>query len=186
LAFAISALALLAACNRKAEPLPVLGQVPVFTLTSQKDDSFDSKQLAGHVWVADFIFTTCPGPCPRMSAQMKRVEKELAAKGGTAVRLVSFTVDPDHDTPPVLADYAKRYAADTARWTFLTGTREALHRLSWDSFHLNKVDGSLEHSTRFAVVDGQGRIRAYVGTEEGDPVPQVMAAVAAIQEEAGT
>ena len=83
------------------------GSVPDFTLTDQTGAEFVSaKQLQGVDWIADFIYTTCPGPCPRMSSQMHEVEKEL--DGVERVRLVSFTVDPEHDTPPVLAEYAKR------------------------------------------------------------------------------
>ncbi|MEI9900558.1 MAG: SCO family protein [Hyphomicrobium sp.] len=123
--------------------------------------------MAGKIWIADFIFTTCPGPCPRMSATMKRVEKGTTALPN--VEIVSFTVDPDHDTPPVLAEYAQRYAADTRRWHFLTGPMKQLDALSFDAFHLNHTDGKLGHSTRFAIVDGKGQLRAFIGTEDADP-----------------
>jgi len=156
---------LLAGCARHA-PLPILGQVPDFQLTSQSGQTFDSRSLEGHVWVADFIYTNCPGPCPMMSSQMSRVQARTARIGG--VEMVSFTVDPDHDTPAVLAAYARHFKADPARWHFLTGPQSALNGLGVDGFHLNAVDGSLEHSTRFALVDRHRCIRGYYLTSEDD------------------
>lgn len=155
-------LLLLVSC---AQPkLPVLGQVAPFQLTDQGGQAFDSKSLAGHIWVADFIYTTCPGPCPMMSSQMHQVQVHTA--GIPDVKLVSFTVDPAHDTPPVLAAYSKHFKADPARWRFLTGQQARLNDLGLHSFHLNSVDGSLIHSTRFALVDRHMRIRAYYSTSE--------------------
>jgi protein SCO1/2 len=117
-----------------------------------------------------------------MSAQMKRVEK-ATAEMIPGIEIVSFTVDPKHDSPEVLAAYAKRYAADTARWHFLTGPMDRLESLGWGSFKLNHVDGRLEHSTRFTVVDGRGRIRAYIGTEDEDPLKGVLETIDRLQHE---
>ena len=147
---------LLAACAAP-KPLPILGQVPPFQLTAQTGQPFASRSLDGHIWVADFIYTTCPGPCPRMSSQMRRVQSSTTRD----ISLVSFTVDPRHDTPPVLAAYAKHFTADPARWHFLTGEPSRLHDLGLNAFKLNSVDGSLTHSTRFVLVDGARRIRGY-------------------------
>ena len=94
-----------------------------------------------------------------MSSQMRRVQLSTAAT--PEVRLVSFTVDPQHDTPPVLAAYAKHFTADAARWHFLTGEPSHLTDLGLNVFKLNSVDGSLTHSTRFVLVDGARRIRGY-------------------------
>ena len=109
---------------RKGPPLPVYWQVPAFQLTAQSGRPFDSKSLEGDIWVADFIFTTCPGPCPRMSSQMRGVQSAVASMPD--VKLVSFTVDPKNDTPAILAAYATRYRAEPGRWFFLTGDRAAL------------------------------------------------------------
>ena len=158
---------LMAGCGGSA-PLPVLGEVPHFTLADQTGAAFDSGRLAGRVWVADFMYTTCPGPCPMMSHRMRQIAE------ASDVWLVSFTVDPEHDTPPVLAAYARRYPAPPGRWWFLTGDRATLHGLGWSAFHLNAVDGSLEHSTRFALVDGRMRIRAYYQTLEDRFRPQLL------------
>ena len=156
---------LLCGC-RPEPPLPVLGEVPRFKLTSQTGQPFDRKELDNNVWVADFFFTTCTGPCPRMSAQMRQVQNSTASLAD--VRLVSFTVDPEHDTPKVLAEYAKRYKAQAGRWFFLTGDTGELNHLAKDTFKLNGVDGSLVHSTRFVLVDRKGRIRGYYTSSDDD------------------
>jgi len=164
-------LVLLAACIQP-KPLDVFGQVAPFQLTDQAGRPFDSKSLAGHVWVADFIYTTCPGPCPMMSSQMHQVQERTAETPD--VRLVSFTVDPAHDTPPVLAAYSKHFVADPARWSFLTGEAARLNEVSLNSFHLNSVDGSATHSTRFALVDRRMRIRGYYSSSEDDFMRQLL------------
>lgn len=154
----------LAGCSRN--PLPVLGQIPEFQLISQDGQPFDSRGLAGKVWVADFIFTTCPGPCPMMSSRMRQIQ--TATSDLPDVRLVSLTVDPAHDTPPVLAEYSKHFLAQPGRWYFLTGEQARLNDLGLNAFHLNRVDGSLDHSTRFTLIDRRGRIRGYYAFSDDD------------------
>jgi protein SCO1 len=156
---------LLAGCAR-VKPLPVYSLVPEFQLTAQTGQPFDSRSLDGHIWVANFIYTTCTGPCPMMSHQMRGIQNSTS--GTPDVKLVSFTVDPEHDTPPVLARYATLFKADPARWYFLTGEMERLNALGGAGFRLNRVDGSLDHSTRFVLVDGQRRIRGYYLSSNGD------------------
>jgi protein SCO1/2 len=161
----------LVSCTR-LPPLPVYGQVPDFQLTSQTSEPFDRKALDGKVWVADFIFTHCSGPCPRLSAQMRRVQTAVTELPD--VRLVSFSVDPERDTPAVLAEYAARYHAQPGRWFFLTGDRKTLDALDRRAFMLGNVDGTLEHSTRFVLVDRQGKIRGYYGTDQDDPTARLI------------
>ncbi|HEY2614678.1 MAG TPA: SCO family protein, partial [Chthoniobacterales bacterium] len=96
------------------------GVVPNFELVNQAGQPYGSAQLAGKIWIADFIFTTCPGPCPIISTRMSELQKPLQK---TDVRLVSFTVDPETDTPEVLSSYAEKLHAESARWNFLTGAR---------------------------------------------------------------
>ena len=171
-AVALAASLVLCGCISSGPPLPVLGQVPQFSLTAETGQPFDSKTLDGKVWVADLIYTTCPGPCPRMSSLMREVQQLSSTIPG--VQLVSFTVDPEHDTPAVLAQYALRYHADPERWRFLTGPREELNHLARDAFKRNSVDGSLNHSTRLVLLDRQSRIRGYYSTSDTDPVRQLV------------
>lgn len=170
------ALPLLAACSKPPEPLPTLYAVPAFALTAQDGRTFSSAaELTGRVWVADFIYTTCTGPCPRMSRLMKNIAEATGSLPN--VRYVSITVDPAHDTPQALAEYAKRYAADTTRWSFLTGSIEALNALKREGFKLGNVDGSLNHSTRFVLVDARGHIRGFYGTADDSDIPNLIAGI---------
>jgi protein SCO1/2 len=147
---------LFTACSRPL-PLPVLGNVPDFTLTAQNGKPFQGSSLRGHVWIADFIYTNCPGPCPMMTHRLKQVQQKTPA----SLQLVSFTVDPARDTPPVLAAYARSFGAQPNRWTFLTGDPSTLNMLDRDAFKLGSLTPTFDHSTRFVLVDKQGRIRGY-------------------------
>jgi protein SCO1/2 len=145
-------------------PPPVLGEVPEFSLTNRDERTVRRADLAGSPWVADFIFTRCAASCPMMSLRMERLNRDLPAD--LPVRLVSFTVDPDYDTPAVLERYAASFKAP-ARWLFLTGPRDEMHRLSKEGFKLavdaggGPQDEPILHSTRFVLVDGEGKIRGY-------------------------
>jgi protein SCO1/2 len=170
---------LAAALGCSNEPqLPSYGVVPDFDLVDQTGEPFHSKQaLDGHVWVANFIFTTCMGPCPRMSAQMKQVRD---ASAELDARLVSFTIDPERDTPEVLSQYGKRFGAAHGRWYFLTGPMKSLDRMSFDVFKLGRVDGQLEHSSRFVLIDRKSRIRGYYDTSDPANVTQLIADLKAL------
>lgn len=156
----------------RTAPLPVYWKLPDFQLTSQLSEPFDSKSLEGHVWVADFIFTTCSGPCPRMSSQMRGVQTATASFPD--VKLVSFTVDPQHDAPPVLARYAARYHAEPGRWIFLTGDPASLETICRNGFKLGDVDGSLVHSTRFVLMDRHSRVRGFYSSSDDAALPHLL------------
>jgi cytochrome oxidase Cu insertion factor (SCO1/SenC/PrrC family) len=158
-------------------PIPGYGQVPKFQLTNQQDQTFGSAELANKIWIADFIFTTCPGPCPMISSRMSELQKPLEK---TDVHLVSFSVDPEKDTPEVLRGYAEKLHARPNRWDFLTGSRASIYDLSKNGFKLGVSDGSDEsgtpvHSTRLILVDRHGQIRGYYDGTEPDAVTKVLA-----------
>jgi len=167
---------LLAGCA-KQEPLPVLGDIPQFELLNQQGQKFDRSSLDGHVWIADFIYTNCESSCPRMSSKMHSIQSAT----GAGVKLVSFTVDPQRDTPQALAEYGKKYSADSARWTFLTGNTATLDMLDHDAFKLGNL--SMDHSTRFVLIDKKGRVRGYYGLLDGDPVARVAKDAARLETE---
>jgi protein SCO1/2 len=164
---AMLCLLLVTACSRKVD-LPVMSTVPDFTLIERSSREVKNQELAGHIWIADFVYTSCGGICPIMTQKMRKLQDLLPAD----IRLVSFSVDPDIDTPDVLTKYAKQYGADPDRWLFLTGNRESLFKLSKEGFKLAvDVAGGTElepitHSSRFALVDRQGRIRGYYSMDE--------------------
>jgi len=157
------------------EPPQLLSRLPAYTLTAQDGRPFGSAELAGRVYVANFIFTRCPSVCPALTARMADLQGLLEAEGVDEVRLVSISVDPDYDTPERLAEYGRAHGADPARWTMLTGELAAIRSLVMEGFRTPlgepDPDGNLidiAHSTRFVLVDGEGGIRGYYdGDAEG-------------------
>ena len=149
------------------EPLPVLGPAPEFQLTNRDGRVVDSSELRGSPWVADFIFTRCALSCPRMTERMLSLE----AMQPSGLRRVSFSVDPDYDSPQVLQLYADSWGIDDADWLVLTGEKESIRRLVTAGFKLGLDDEPpvgaaspeepILHSTRFVLVDGAGSIRGY-------------------------
>jgi protein SCO1 len=163
-----------AACTKPKIDLPEYGDIPQFTLTAQTGQPFDSgSELKGHIWVADFVYTTCVGPCPRMTSQMRQLQQTLE-RTASPVKLVSFTVDPARDTPEALAAYAKLHHASPG-WYFLTGPVATLQLLDKNAFKLGDIDGTLEHSTRFVLVDQRMRIRGYYDTSDADSIAHLLA-----------
>ncbi len=158
-------------------PLPSYGTVPPFELTNQDAQPFGSQALAGKIWIADFIFTTCPGPCPIISTRMSELQKPLAKSD---VRLVSISVDPEKDTPEVLRAYADKLRKEPFRWDFLTGPVDTMTSLSRDGFKLAIATGEEPgsgpvHSTRFVLVDRRGTIRGYYDALAADGVTKLLA-----------
>ena len=149
------------------------GPVQDFSLTERSGRTVSRADLLGKVWVAAFTFTRCPGPCAQISGSMARLQKECA--GEDRLTLVSFTVDPEYDTPKVLQEYADHFGADPERWLFLTGQPEKVYRLIRESFRLTveraegTADAGVVHSTKLALVDRRGRVRGYYdGTQPDD------------------
>ncbi|HEX6240481.1 MAG TPA: SCO family protein [Polyangiales bacterium] len=153
-----------------------LGTVPAFSLVDQSGRSLTDRELRGAVWVANFIFTRCPSACPMLTAKFKALQSELGPLPG--VRFVSISVDPEHDTPQVLAAYAKRFSADTSRWSFVTGPIEEIEKTVVRGFkiHVGKPTAregdptliDIMHGEHFVLVDREGQIRGYyrAGKEE--------------------
>jgi cytochrome oxidase Cu insertion factor (SCO1/SenC/PrrC family) len=176
--------------------LPVYGQIADFGLTNQDGRAVSLADLRGQVWVADIIFTRCPGPCLKMTKQMKALQDALPPDSPT--KLVTLTTDADFDTPPVLKAYAKRFEADPQRWMFLTGTKRGIANLAIDSLKLTAIEKKPEerespqdlfvHSTIFVIADKRGQLRGvFETTGEGiDPQnvkQQILAAVGRLEGE---
>jgi protein SCO1 len=167
---------------RLGKALPVYGQVSDFNLTNQNNEPISLATLRGHVWVGDIIFTRCPGPCLKMTRQMKELQQALPST--SQARLVTLTTDPEFDSPSVLQTYARRFEADPQRWLFLTGTKKEIAALAVGSLKLTAVekkpderqspDDLFIHSTIFVLVDKRGQLRGiYQTTGEGTDPAQV-------------
>jgi protein SCO1/2 len=169
------------------DPPPVIAAMPRFQLTDQSGKPFDSDaRLAGKPWVANFIFTRCTTVCPVFTAKMARFEEQTRDLGDD-LRLVSFSVDPEYDTPEVLARYAEAHKANLARWSFLTGPTGEIKRVVTDSLKIavekqpgQPVGQSILHGTHFALVDGAMRIRGYYDLADADALERMLADVAVL------
>ncbi len=164
-----------------AKAPPAIRALPDFALTAVTVDGtrpLDLAALRGRAWVADFVYTRCAGPCPMLSANMAGLQKRLPA----AIGLLSFTVDPDHDSPAVLARYARSFGADPGRWLFVTGNKAALVRLFRDGFLISAVADpkaapgqNVAHTTEFVLIDARGRIRGYYHGDDPDALDRLSA-----------
>ena len=172
--FALFALPLVRSIGRQLPPPPpVYGELPDFRLVDQEGHPFGLPDLKGRVWVANFIFTSCGEVCPRLSQRMADLQSRLR-NVGDAARLVSFTVDPERDTPPVLWEYSQRYHARQDFWKFLTGPLADIERTVVAGFKV-AVERSgvadtgffdIVHGERFVLVDQEGRIRGYYSADD--------------------
>lgn len=144
------------------EKLAIGGTLPDFHLTDQEGRVVRSSELRGKVLAIDFIYTRCPLPdvCPRLSANFATLQRHFAQALGHDLVLLSVTVDPDFDTPAVLADYAKRWAAESRGWHFLTGDvahlAAQLGEVYWSD------EGSIGHNSMTSIVGRNGRLAAVV------------------------
>lgn len=161
-------------------PPPVLGTLPAFQLTDQDGKPFGSSDLAGRVWVASFIFTRCETVCPAITRQMARIQAR-ARNLEPAFHLVSISVDPEFDTPALLAAYSRGAHASPRMWTFLTGPAEAVRSTVVEGLRMSmgRAPGTsggegIFHGTHLVLVDGQGRIRGYYASEEPGAVDRVV------------
>ena len=164
-------LALTVGCKPE-QPLPSFGAAPTFNLRDQADRPFGTADLGGRVALADFVYTSCTDTCPLLSANMRRVQDQLKGDGllESKVVLLSFSLDPERDSPAVLAAYGERFGADPAGWKLLTGPAEEIGQLAQD-FKLGRPipmppDArnplvNLAHSNRFVLIDGAGQVRGY-------------------------
>ncbi|MDP8922387.1 MAG: SCO family protein [Chloroflexota bacterium] len=170
------------ACQPRSA-LPVLWQGPDFALTDQTGRPFASSELAGKVVVANFVFTSCTDVCPLLTGTMARVRDELRSARllGDKAMLVSFSVDPEHDTPAALADYGAHFGADPAEWKFLTGERRQIDDLLTLGYKVGApprvpkpgAAPEIVHTNRFVLVDPRGQVRALLHGDELD-VPQLV------------
>jgi protein SCO1/2 len=173
-----------------AQPLPIYGELPEFALTNQFGQTVSLASLKGDVWVADIIFTRCPGPCRNMTRKVKAIQDALPAN--SRAKLVSLTADPAFDTPTVLKTYATQFKADPDRWEFLTGPKQAVYDLAIKGLKLavqenntTNIDEMFIHSTRLVLIDGRGRLRGVASTEgaDGETVRNILRGVEHLERE---
>ncbi|RCS41078.1 SCO family protein [Bremerella cremea] len=147
-----------------AEAMELDRQIPPFELTSAEAEPFNTKSLAGDVWVASFFFTSCPSICKLQNQQIAILQEEFADQG---VKFVSITCDPVNDTPEVLRKYAESMQAQPGVWTFLTGDMDKLKPIVEDSFQV--MFETQTHSDRLMIIDKNGKLRGtFRATQDSD------------------
>jgi protein SCO1/2 len=164
--------AALPACAKPA-PLPRIAEVPQFSLQDQNGHTLTRENLRGGVWIANFMFTSCPDVCPLLTAKMAGVRGRLVGDR-KQVRYVSFSVDPEHDTPAVLKKYAIEHSADRSDWSFVTGPLDQVKRVIVSGFkELREVSpeqagkaNAILHGSHFVLIDRQLAIRGYYPSDQ--------------------
>jgi protein SCO1/2 len=174
--------------QRPLDRLSSYGRVPNFSLVERSGKEVTLARLRGTVWIADFIYTSCQDTCPLETAEMARLQERL--KDTPSVKLVSFSVDPERDTPVVLSRYADRFGADANRWMFLTGPKKQILHLVQEGFRLSGVPAApsgpeareILHSTRFVLVDQHARIRGYYNSLDAQALQRLRIDIAGLLE----
>ena len=152
--------------------LLVIAKVPEFEFTNQHDQLIGNSFYKNKVYVVEFFFTTCPTICPKMNENMVKIQREFGTYANFGI--LSFSINPKHDTPEILNQYAKDHGATMENWNFLTGNQDAIYQLANKGFTLyagenSNAEGGFEHSGMFALVDKQGNIRSRLD-ENGNPI----------------
>ena len=158
--------------NRTLPPeLPIIAHVPQYQLISENGQRFGSQDLAGKIYLANFVFARCPSVCPKMLGELEKVQKRVRGTGHK-VAIVTFTVDPEHDNERVLFDLARKHKANPYTWTFLTGSdKEAMFKLYRDGFKVGVEQNpqnmfDIAHSEKIVLVDGENRVRGYYAFDD--------------------
>jgi protein SCO1/2 len=163
----LTSLLALACSQKSAQDIPVLGELPHFSLVDQDAQSFGRESMMGKLWVSAFVFTHCRSTCPRLTAHMKGLQARLSDV--PSAHLLSVSVDPRNDTPEVIKAYMTKNGLQESNWRFVTGEEEAIRRLVIDGFRLALGDENSQaagaddimHSNSFVLVDDKARVRGY-------------------------
>lgn len=163
----LTVLTVVGCSKRSAKDVPVLGQLPEFTLVDQNAEAFDRDTMEGNLWVSAFVFTHCRSTCPRITAHMKGLQARLSDV--PSAHFVSVSVDPRNDTPEVIKAYMTKNELDESNWRFVTGEQEAIRHVVVDGFRVGLGDADskaagaedIMHSNSFVLVDDKAQVRGY-------------------------
>lgn len=165
-------------------PLPKLGQAPSFMLEAQNGTTITDETMKGTIWVANFMFTRCQGPCPLMSQKIKNLNTTF--QHVSQVKFVSITTDPEHDSSAVLAEYAQKYEADSNRWFFLRGGLEQTRELAQEGLKVSVGDTPDMHSTRFILIDPDLSIRGYFDSRDSEELAKLKVSIEKLMQKYGS
>jgi protein SCO1/2 len=195
-AVVIILLRLLVGGAQSLAPLPIITTVPAFELVDQTAQAYGSKDLSGRPWIASFVYSTCPGPCPMVVQRLGDIKQRLS--DDPRMMIVSITVDPDGDTPKVLEAYGRTHAIDPARWRLLTGPYNEVLNLVQKGFFLPIANnegadakllaeqGPITHSTKLVLVDAELQVRGYYDSNDANELKQLTVDVKRLIPQSGT
>ncbi len=171
-------------CDWGKAPLPIFSQIPDFNLLNEQGKPISLQAMKNKIWVGNFIFTSCAGTCPMLTRRMKRVEaailEEAKQRPDLPLRILSFSVDPERDTPEKLKEYGKLFEVNPNYWSFLTGDVEQISKTVVEGFKIsmkkvalaspapdqeNQTDFDVIHGEKFVLVDASGQIRGYYDSD---------------------
>ncbi|HMB96152.1 MAG TPA: SCO family protein [Tepidisphaeraceae bacterium] len=159
--------------KRPDVPANVLFNAPVFSLTDQDGKTISDANLRGNVWVADVFFTSCPGVCPIMEAKLVELQKAVKLP---VLKIVSLSIDPEHDTPDVMKQYANGLGADQSRWYFLTGSKDQVFATA-RGFNLAaqpaQGGNAIVHTQKVLLIDQQNQVRGIYDTNDDESMKKL-------------
>ena len=152
---------MLFSCEKQNQEFIVIAKSPEFQFTNQYGNTISDKDVKGKVQVVEFFFTTCPTICKELNANMIKIQKEFFGRKDFAI--LSYTVNPQHDTPKVLLEYSKKIGAQHANWHFLTGKEEEIYDVALTGYFVGSRKDSLApggflHTSNFLLVDKKGNM----------------------------
>ncbi|WP_059170800.1 SCO family protein [Bacillus sp. FJAT-27445] len=185
LAIAASVL-LLSACGKKELQGAHDWPIEEFTYTNQEGNPLGLEDLKGKVWMADFIFTECDTVCPPMTANMAEIQRKSKAEGIDNIHFISFSVDPEIDTPEVLKEYGEKFEVDYKNWDFLTGfEQEEIEQFAVKDFKTivkkPKEGDQVIHGTTFFLVGKDGLVKKYYSGVNDVPYDTILEDIKILQ-----
>jgi protein SCO1 len=157
--------------------------LPAFSFSDAKGKAVSSRDLEDKIWVADFIFTSCGDTCPLISEKLRAIQTEF--RQDPRFRLVSFSVDPAHDTTAKLLDFGKKHGADDSLWYFLRPPSEELQKLMVNGFRIGTAENPLWHTAKIVVLNRGNSISAFIDGDAQDAVPKLKEEISKLLKEAG-
>jgi protein SCO1 len=168
--------------------LPQLNRVQDFSFVDQDGERITNKNVEGKVYVAEFFFTTCPGICPKMNANLRPIYDKYINE--PQFLILSHTVNPSTDTVARLKVYADSLGVNAHHWIFLTGKKDSLYRAARNSYllddpknNISPLDEQFIHTQYFALVDKNGNVRSIIDGLKKDELAEMQKQIDALLRE---
>lgn len=160
--------------------------IGAFKLINQKGDTITEETFKDKIYITDFIFTTCPNMCPKMTSNMQLVHQEFL--NDTEIAFISHSVTPEEDSVPVLMEYSKKYNAQAPKWNFVTGDKKLIYKLAREHYFAatTKGNGGIDdfiHTENFVLIDKKKQIRGIYDGTSFEEIDQLIKDISTLKEE---